>query len=147
MKNLAVLCLFFFALRPAVALEGGQVLYVGGTTPVVSGTMGSINTTSETALTFEYPSGKLTIPYADIVSFEYSDPTTHHLGVLPAIAVGLLAHQQHRHLFSISYRDEKGVEQVAILEVPGRMVVTIHAVLDSRGPKNCRLAGWCRQRN
>ena len=147
MKRIALMCLVLVASLPAVALENGQVRYVGGTTSVPAGAMGSLTTTSETALIFEHPSSKLAIPYADIVSFEYSTPATHHLGVLPAIAVGLLVHRQHRYHFRITYRDEERVEQVAIFEVAKQMGPTIEAILDSRGPANCRANGRCRLPN
>lgn len=76
---------------PLSAAEHDEVTYTGGTIPGVAvGSTGRLDTTSETALTFEYGSNRLVIPFAAIQSFRYSTEVTRHLGVLPAIAVGLL---------------------------------------------------------
>ena len=40
-----------------------------------------------------------------------------HLGVVPAIAVGLVKRWQRRHYFRITYHDESKTQQVAIFEV------------------------------
>ena len=135
MSKIAMRCWLFVLTRPAFALENGQASYFGGTATVPAGMIGKLNPSVETALLFEYSSGKLAIPYADLWSYEYSDPVTRHLGVLPAIAVGLVAHRQHRHFFRISYRDEKSLPQVAIFEVSSQMPRTLQAVLENRTPK------------
>jgi hypothetical protein len=93
------------------------------------------DTTSETSLTFEYANNKLLIPYSEIEPFEYTTEVTHHLGVLPAIAVGLLKKRESRHFFRISYRDADHVKQVAVFEVPKHMPRTLEAVLEDRAPQ------------
>jgi hypothetical protein len=139
MKNFAVFCLFLVLSLPAVALDNGRVMYVGGTVPGVSArTIGRLDTTSETALVFEYSGSKLEIPYAAIQSFDYSKEVTRHIGVLPAIAVRLLMVRQRRHFFRISYHDPKNVTQAIVLEVPKTMPRTLQAVLETRAPGSSR---------
>jgi hypothetical protein len=136
---------------PATAVDNGRVKYAGGTVPGVSaGVVGRFDTTSETSLTFEYAGKTLAIPYASIESFDHAEVVARHLGVLPAIVVGLLKARQHRHFFRISYLDPNrgpnlgesissnghpnGVAQVAVFEVPKHMPRPLQAVLDARAP-------------
>jgi hypothetical protein len=112
---------------------------VGGTAPGVNvGVIGRLDTKSETALIFEYSGNKLEIAYSAIQSFEYSKEVTRHLGVLPAIAIGMFKVRRHRHFFRISYRDSNLVAQTGVLEVPKHMPRTLQAVLEARAPQACK---------
>lgn len=89
MQKLVAFCLLLTFSFPALAVEDGQVIYLGGSAPGVSaGVVGRLDTTSDKALVFEYSGNKLAIPYDSIQSFEYSKEVTRHLGVLPAIGSG-----------------------------------------------------------
>lgn len=139
-KFAAFLLLFAFAL-PARAVEDGQVVYTGGTLPAVKdGTVGRFDTTSQTALKFNYSGSSLTILYAKMASFQYSEQVARHLGVLPAAAVGLVKKRQRRHYFRITYCDESDVIQVAVFEVPKKMPPTLLAILQVRAPNACKPA-------
>jgi hypothetical protein len=139
MKKLAAFCLVLVVCLPAVAVEGDQVMYVGGaTSKIKAGVVGTLDTSSETTLIFDYSGSKLAIPYASIESFQYSQEVTRHLGVLPAIAIGLVAKRRHRHFFRIAYRDSNNVAQAAVFEVPKRMPRTLQAILHARAPQTCK---------
>jgi hypothetical protein len=141
MKKFVAFCFVLIFSLPAVAVEDGQVMYVGGTAPGVNvGVIGRLDTTSETALIFEYSGNKLEIPYDAIPSFEYSKEVTRHLGVLPTIAIGMFKIQQHRHFFRISYRDSNNVAQTAVFEVSKHMPRALKAVLETRVPRTCKPA-------
>ncbi len=132
----------------ASALTAGQVLYVGGTVPGLGvNAVGRLDLASETALTFESSGVKLTIPYSAIESFEYSKEMTRHLGVLPAIAVGLVKQRQRRHFFRIAYRDQTHTSHVALFEVPKQMPRTLQAVLNARVPQGCKPLTKCGRGN
>jgi hypothetical protein len=136
MKKLTALFLFLIVSLPALAVDDGQVRYIGGSAPgLAAGTVGSLDTTAETALIFEHAGSKLEIPYAAIESHEYSTEVTHHLGVLPAVAVGMVRIRKHRHYFRVSYRSPDGVAQVAVFEVSKQMPRTLQAVLTARAAK------------
>jgi hypothetical protein len=136
LKQLTALFLLLIVSFPALAVDDGQVMYIGGTAPgIAAGTLGSLDTTSELALIFEHTGSKLEIPYAAIESYEYSTEVTRHLGVLPAIAVGLVRIRKHRHYFRVSYRSDDGVVQVAVFEVSKQMPRTLQAVLTARAAK------------
>jgi hypothetical protein len=99
-KRIVALVLLFTMSLPALALTGGQVMYAGGTVPGLGmNAIGRLDLASDTWLTFESAGSRLTIPYSAIESFEYSKEVTRHLGVLPAIAIGLVRQRQHRHFF------------------------------------------------
>ena len=139
MKKLMIFCLLLALALPIAAVEDDQVMYAGGTAPVLRvGLVGRLDTTSEQSLTFKSSGTELQIPYADIQSFEYSKEVTRHLGVLPAIGVGLVKMRRHRHYFRISYRGTDNVSQVAVFEVPKHMPRTLRAVLQARAPQGCK---------
>jgi hypothetical protein len=141
MNKLVAFCFVLIFSLPALAVEDGQVLYMGGTAPGVNaGVVGRLDTTAETALIFEYAGNKLAIPYAAIESFEYSKEVTRHLGVLPAITVGTFKMRRHQHFFRISYRDSNQIEQAVVFEVPKHMPRTLQAVLETRAPQACKPA-------
>jgi hypothetical protein len=108
-ENLGVVRALGVAL-PTLGVEGEQVRYAGGTIKILKeGDLGRLDTTSQTTLTFEYSGGKVAIPFEKIDSFEYSQQVARHLGVLPAIAVGLVKRRQRKHFFRISYHEEDNV--------------------------------------
>jgi hypothetical protein len=136
-----ILGLFLLVLTPLTtsAVEGGQVMYVGGTVVTLKeGVTGNLDTSSQTGLSFDYSGGKLVIPFETIDSYEYSQRVARHLGVLPAIAVGLVKRRQRRHFFRISYHDESKVSQVAIFEVSKEIPHTLLAILRVRAPQGCK---------
>jgi len=142
-KKLATFCLFLVVCLPAVAVEESQVMYVGGTAPgVETGAIGRFDFVPPTALIFEHKGGKLAIPYADIQSYKYSSEVTRHLGVLPAVAVGVIKMRRHSHFVRISYRGADNSEQAVIFEVPKHLPRTLQAVLETRAPGASKHCPW-----
>ena len=130
MKRMVGLCLLLIVPLATIAIENGQVMYAGGTVAVLKeGAIGKLNTTSPTALSFETSGSRLVIPFANIESYEYSQEVARHLGVLPAIATGLVRHRQKRHFVRIAYKEEDNAKQVAIFEVSKEMPHTLLAIL------------------
>jgi hypothetical protein len=141
MKRIIAMCLLILVLMPlpTPAVEGDQVMYIGGTVAVLNkGVVGKLDTTSQTALNFESPGGKLVIPFEEIDSYEYSQQVARHLCVLPAIAVGLVKRRQRRHFFRITYHDDSKTQQVAIFEVSKETPRSLLAVLQGRAPQSCK---------
>jgi hypothetical protein len=102
------------------------------------GSPGKLDMTSQTELVFVSSSVRLVIPYASIDSYDHSQRVTHHLGVLPAIAVSLVKKRQRKHFLRIAYHDEIKTPQVAIFEVPKKMPLTLLAILQQRAPQGCK---------
>jgi hypothetical protein len=127
---------------PAYAVQPGQVAYEGGTAAVAKDTVGSFELTSGTALVFQFhradgSAGQVSVDYAKIRSCEYRDEVAHHLGLLPAIGVGLVTHRERRYTFTIAYSDSANAAQVAIFEVAKADETSFHAVLRARNGSAC----------
>ncbi len=147
MKRAMGISLLMLVSIAVVAVEHSQVEYVGGTIQSVkAGAVGELDTASDTILSFQYSGGSLPISYAAIESYEYTQELAHHLGVAPAIAVGLVRKRQRRHFFRISYKDQANVSQVVVFEVPKQTPNTLLAVLQTRAPQGCKPRAVCTQR-
>ena len=137
-RTVAALYLLLIFSLPALAVDDGNVVYVGGTiASLKDGAVGKLDLKSQTELTFESPTGKLAIPFTKIDFYEHSQEVAHHLGVLPAIAVGLLKKRERKHFLRVAFRDENNASQVAIFEVPKKMPRTLLAILQQRAPQGC----------
>lgn len=137
-KRLTILFLALVLCWPVFGADGA-VSYVGGTVQkLTEGSVGKLDTSSQTELIFVSPAGRFAIPYASIDSYEHSQEVAHHLGVLPAIAVGLVKKRQKKHFLRVDYHDESKTPQVVVLEVPKKMPRTLLAILQERAPQGCR---------
>ena len=140
MKKMVGLCLLLFLPLAMIAVENGQALYAGGTvTTLKEGMLGNLDMTSPTALTFRASGSQLVIPFVKIDSYEYSQQVARHLGVLPAIATGLVRHRQKKHFLRIAFKEEDNSQQVAIFEVPKQTPRTLLAILQARAPWGCKV--------
>ncbi|HUC42352.1 MAG TPA: hypothetical protein VL913_01280 [Candidatus Micrarchaeaceae archaeon] len=136
MRALAFVALLLVISFPAGAVEDGQVRYLGGTAAQIpAGALGRFDTSSPTAFTFESPAGKLAIPYESILSYRYQEKVAHHLGVLPAVAVGIVRARHRRHFIQIQFRGADDVVNVAIFEVSKQAPQTLLAILQTRSPQ------------
>src|SRR5580765_548783 len=103
----------------AFALSGTEATYAGGSAKNLKpGDAGTFDVSGNDALVFVAPSERLSITYSRIVKMEYRRELTHHLGVAPAIAVGLIKARDKKHVFTITFTDEAGVPQAMVFEVP-----------------------------
>ncbi len=136
MKYWVTACLLLTMTLSAFAVEDGNVMYVGGTVSTLKeATLGKLDTNSQTELIFESSSGRIGIPFAGMDSYEISQQVARHLGVLPAIAVGLVKQRQRKHFLRIAFHDESNTPQVAIFEISKKMPSTLLAVLQQRAPQ------------
>jgi len=132
---------------PAHAIEPGHAAYWGGTAAVARDTIGSFDTTSATSLRFQYKkadgsAGQVEMEYDKVFGIEPSQETKHPLGVLPFIAVSLLAHPQQRYLVTIRYSDAEGTAQIAEFELPRRDQQIVVAIVNARSPRNCGVRNY-----
>ena len=138
-KLIAILLLVILIPMASGAVEDGNVVYAGGTVAgLKDGSIGKLNTSSTSSLMFDSAGVSLVIQYAKIDSYEYTHPLARHLGVLPAMAVGMVKNRQRRHFFRISYRDDAGDLRVAIFEVPKQMPPVLLAILKTEAPHSCK---------
>ena len=130
---------------PVFAVEAGQVAYVSGTVATVPpGSLGKLDMSSVETLDFTADAvkpasgGNIRIDYKKISKFDYSREVTHHLGVLPAVAVSLVKRRERKHFFTITYKDSTDAVQVAIFEVSKGDPPGLLAVLRARAPQVCK---------
>ena len=133
-----IVCIVLCLSVCCMAVEDGQVRYLGGTLDNSKvGAVGRLDLSSPGSITYEAGTLLFTIPYARIVSYQYNEEVTHHLGVLPSVAVGLLKHRQRRHVFTIVYLNDQQTKQVTVIEVSKNAAGSVKAVLDAKGVHNC----------
>jgi len=137
MRRRVVLVLLVIAITvPAVALEGAEAAYVGGTVShLQQGAVGRLDLTSGTELVFLTPGLRLEIPYNRIESFQQSQQLAVHLGVAPTIAVVLVKHRMRNHFVRITYKDNAGEPQVVVFEIPKTMPMVLMPILMARAPQ------------
>jgi len=126
----------------AFAVESGQVAYIGGTAGLGQDRIGVFDTSSPATLVFKFKardgsSGQIAIDYKRIHSFEYRNEVARHLGVLPAMFVGMVRQRQRKHFFTINYADSSNVSQVAIFEVAKHDQQAFLEMLRVRDPQIC----------
>jgi hypothetical protein len=126
----------------AYAVGRGEAEYTGGSANVTRGAVGSFDTTSPTTLRFQYKNasgaaGQLDMEYEKIYGVEPSQQTVHTLGLLPWIAVSLVAHPQRRYLLTVRYADAQGTAQIAVFEVTRRDQPIMVAILNARTSRGC----------
>ncbi|HEX4484846.1 MAG TPA: hypothetical protein VH088_01175 [Terriglobales bacterium] len=137
--------LIMFLAVPLLANAASTARYRGGNAlAVADGASGTLETAKDSAITFSTSTAKLVIPYVAIDSYHYCEPAARHLGIAPAIAVGLLRHRQRIHLFRITYHDESGT-RVAVFEVPKDSALGFNEFLKAHAvkptPSDARPAG------
>jgi CDP-diacylglycerol--glycerol-3-phosphate 3-phosphatidyltransferase len=105
---------------PSRASSIPSVTFAGGSGSTLSaGTTGSLDVSSPDKLVFHADKGsEITIPYSQIQDCTYQDPVAHRLGVLPALAVGLVGTRIHNHLVTLTYLDTAHARQTVIFQLP-----------------------------
>lgn len=77
-------CLLLIFSLPAFAIKNDEARYVGGTASNIKiGAVCRLNLSSTESLIVESSGQRLTISYANIESFQYTQEARWHLGVLP----------------------------------------------------------------
>jgi hypothetical protein len=102
---------------------------------VKEGSAGRFDFSSAGQLRFVSSETVLEIPYSGIESFQHSKEAAVHLGVAPAIAVGLVAARRHNHFVRITWKDGNQLPQVAVFEVPKAMTAYLMPMLEARSPQ------------
>jgi len=131
-----LLLLLFVALLPLFAEDGGDVTYTGGTlAQTKEGSVGKLDFADARTLRFVSPGIDTAIPYDRIEAFEHTNDVAVHLGVAPAIAVGLVKRRRRNHFLQITFRGDDGVNQVAVFEIPKKMPEVLMPLLVARSPQ------------
>jgi len=135
-----IACLLVVALTtPLLAVDGKKAEYIGGT---ISGmpekTEGRLDTSSETTITFspdKKERAKLAIPYDKLTSIEYGQKAGRRVGVAILVSPLALFSKKRKHFLTLSYTDDAGKEQAAVLELGKDIIRTTLTVIETRSGK------------
>ncbi len=155
MRESIAILLIFMLLVPSVAMAGlssKKAAYQGGTTKdkdfagAKEAVEGTLNTSDEKELKFEYTLNKTNkiyaIPYKDFIDIEYGQKAGRRVGASVATAilispVGLfmLFSKKRKHFVTIGYKGEDGKDQVAVFELGKDIIRTTLPILEARSGK------------
>jgi len=135
-KTALLLLLALLGVATAQGQKDWPALYVGGTTPVANGIAGGLDTSLPDQVVFRPAagaSGAIEIPWTDLQSTRNWSQVSHHLGVLPAIGVGLVHHRNRSFFVAVSWVDSRShVIQEGVFQVHEKDVQPLVDILQSR---------------
>ena len=138
MRRVAGIVLVLLLAANAFAVTGAEVAYVGGSVPVLkAGDTGEFDISPAREMVFISNGKSFPIAYDRIKKIEYRKQVAYHLGVAPAIVVGLIKQRERRHFFTLTYTDEAGVTQAVVFEVAKDAPQSLLAVFAARATKAC----------
>jgi hypothetical protein len=118
------------------AVRGDDVLYVGGTiTSVPEKTEGRLDTSDATTAKFAAKKGHFEIPYAKITGLEYGQKAGRRVGVALAVSPVALFSKKRKHYLTVSFSDDQGAKQGAVLEIGKGKIKSVTAMLETRSGK------------
>jgi len=152
-KSIAIL-LIAVLLAPSVSLfakvDSKKAAYFGGSVGIFAGAKEPVQGTLDTVnpetliLTTEAPFAgqRLQIPYAKILDLEYGQKAGRRVGAAIGYTVllgplGLLTlfSKKRNHYLTIGFKDEKGTDQVAVLELGKDIVRVTLPIVETRSGK------------
>ncbi len=117
-------------------LGSDKTMYVGGTVAAIKeGVEGKASTSDEKVFLFEYPAGKLSIPYERINSLEYGQKAGRRLGVAIVLTPLALFSKKRKHYLTVGFLDDKDKQQAAVFELGKNIVRVTLASLEARTGK------------
>lgn len=135
MRKLLALLLLSGACIAAHADPVAGIVYAGGTLPAPApGAEVSVDLSSPDALVLHTQAETVRVPWSAITRWGCFRQNKHRLGVLPAIAAGMVAARIHDHFFNLAWTDADGHTQAILLQIPPDLPKTIHVVLEAHAP-------------
>ena len=144
-----IVCLLFPVLLSAV--DGDKAAYFGGTVGIFAGAKdpveGRLDTVNPEALIIRmekkpFAGQELRIPYAKIEDLEYGQKAGRRVGAAIGYTVllgplGLLSlfSKKRNHFLTVAFKDEQGMDQVAILELGKDIVRATLPIVKTRSGK------------
>ncbi|HWG22406.1 MAG TPA: hypothetical protein VG225_17920 [Terracidiphilus sp.] len=124
------------AYTPAGVAEEMDAVYRYGTeSAIADGSAGKLDTSSMSGMNFHAGSAQFSIPWSGIERAKYCETNRFRLGVLGAIAVGLVKARSKRHLVTLTWNDEHAVAQTVTFEVSKEKSAALWSALRVRGPQ------------
>ena len=122
----------------AYATDGMDMTYVSGTVEGMQrGVKGDVETEDAANLVINANGRRVAIPYGKLRSFHCRQEVRYHLGVLPAIAVGLLKARSRVYTVILEWDVDGQEPEVATLELSHRDQESLKDVLRARAHQAC----------
>jgi hypothetical protein len=129
-------CVLIAPMVLSAAVRGDQVMYVGGSiTAVPEKTEGRLDTSDNSIAIFIAKKGKFNIAYARITGLEYGQKAGRRVGVAVAVSPVALLSKKRRHYLTVSFADEQGAKQGAVLEIGKGRIKKLASLLETRSGK------------
>lgn len=127
----ALLALVLLA-APAARADSGDAKYVGGTVAGLrEDSDGQLLTGDEERLVFVPEKGaRVEVPWSAVSELEYGQKVGRKLTML-------YMSKKRRHFLTVTWSDERGKEQAAIFELPGKSARTTLTVVETRAGRKC----------
>ena len=140
MKHAAVCLLTVVCFAQVVfAVDGKKAMYVGGTvSSLVVKAEYKLDTSNETELILTLDKkgyAPFNIPYAKVEGLEYGQKAGRRVGVAIMISPLALFSKKRNHYFTISFKDDAGKDQAAVLELGKDIVRTTLTIVETRSGK------------
>jgi len=149
--SILILIICLSIVTEAAGINSKGAAYVGGTVATFQGSKnivpGSLNTTSTSEAIFaagnkEFIGQQIHIPWKSVTSLEYGQKAGRRVGAAAATTVllgpiGLLTlfSKKKNHYLTVAWKDDKDVDQVAVLELGKDIVRTTLPVFETRSGK------------
>jgi len=129
-RSLSIVLILCFCFETVWAgVDGQKTMYVGGTlSSIKEQTEGVSSASDEKVFVFDYGNSKLQIPYDRIESLEYGQKVGRRGGVVSRWMIT----KKRKHFLTISFKDENGQQQAAVLELGKDIVRVTLAALEAR---------------
>jgi hypothetical protein len=147
----SVLALALLAETPLLAVDSKKAAYFGGTVNTFEGASdpieGRLDTSNEEVLIFTAEKkphiGKsMSIPWSQIVDLEYGQKAGQRVGaaigttiLLGPIGLVSLFSKKRKHYLTVGFKDDRGNDQVAVLELGKDIVRTTLPIVSTRSGK------------
>src|SRR5512146_531154 len=107
-KSFSTLLVIILLMQSAAwaGLGSNKTMYVGGTlNDIKEKTEGVSSVADDKTFTFDYKSGKLVVPYAQIDSLEYGQKAGRRVGAAIVVSPFFLFSKKRRHYLTIGFTD------------------------------------------
>lgn len=129
-RTLSILLFLGFAIEGlCLGVDSQKAMYVGGTvSSIKEQSEGLSSTADEKVFVVDFGQGKLQIPYNRIETLEYGQKVGRRGGIVSRWVIT----KKRKHYLTISYKDENGQDQAAVLELGKDIVRVTLATLEAR---------------
>lgn len=130
-RAIAIAAVFLFA-TAAIADEGAEASYVGGTAPGIDGKSGRIVTTDDVFLEFRCRGKEVYIEYGKVNLLEYGQNVGRRVTMAVVISPLFLLSKKRQHFLTVGYADKQGKQQALVFKIDKKQIRAVLVALEAR---------------